>query len=173
MNILFINGANAKTSRLTATVQYMSDNLRASGVHVSELHVIDLPAEDLILTKFGSEAIVNARKAVAEADVLFVATPVYKGAYSGILKSFLDLLPENALQQKVCVPVAIGGTLAHLLMLEYTLKPVLSILGANTIEHGVFAIDKQVRVTDEGMEMDAQLQQRIDGVLAPYRLLTV
>lgn len=173
MNVLFINGANAKTSRLTATVQYMSEALRKTGAEVSELHVIDIPADDLILTKFNSEAIQKARAVVENADVIFVATPVYKGTYSGILKSFLDVLPECALQGKTCIPVAMGGTIAHLLMLEYTLKPVLSILGATTIEHGVFAVDQQVRVIDGGVELEDKLQQRIDAVLATYSTLTV
>ena len=66
----------------------------------------------------------------------------------------LDLLDEKALAGKVVLPIATGGSPAHLLALEYGLKPVLSALGARHILAGVYATDKQVRV---------------DGRPAPYR----
>lgn len=173
MKILIINGANAKTSRLTALVNYIHSSLASQEVQIKTLDVISIPTEDLILTKFGSPAIIEARQLVEEADILFVATPVYKGSYSGILKTFLDLLPECSLQEKVCIPIAMGGTVAHLLMLEYTLKPVLSILGATTIEHGVFALDKQVTITANGVDIDEELKTRIDKAIDQYRMLAV
>lgn len=63
--------------------------------------------------------------AQAAADVVIVATPIYKAAYSGLLKVFLDLLPPDALRGKTVLPLAMGGSLAHLLALDYALKPVL------------------------------------------------
>ena len=173
MNILIINGANAKSSRLTALVNYVHSTLASQGMQVKTLDVISIPAEDLILTKFGSPTIIEARQLVEEADILFVATPVYKGSYSGILKTFLDLLPECSLKEKVCVPIAMGGTMAHLLMLEYTLKPVLSILGSTAIEHGVFALDKQVTITANGVDINEELKARIDKAIEQYSTLPV
>lgn len=173
MNILIINGANAKTSRLTALVDYVHSTIDSQGVQIKTLDVISIPAEDLILTNFSSAAIIEARQLVEAADLLFIATPVYKGSYSGILKTFLDLLPECSLQEKVCIPIAMGGTVAHLLMLEYTLKPVLSILGSTDIAHGVFALDKQVTKTATGVEIDDELKTRIDKVIQQYSPLTI
>ena len=72
MNILIINGANAKTSRLTALVNYVHSTLASQEVQIKTLDVISIPAEDLILTKFGSPAIIEARQLVEEADILFV-----------------------------------------------------------------------------------------------------
>ena len=63
--------------------------------------------------------------------------------------------------------------MAHLLMLEYTLKPVLSILGATAIEHGVFALDKQVTVTADGAQIDEELKARIDKAIEQYSTLPV
>ena len=54
------------------------------------------------------------------------------------------MLPERALQGKVVLPLATGGTVAHLLAVDYALKPVLSALKAQEILHGVFADDSQV-----------------------------
>jgi FMN reductase len=49
------------------------------------------------------------------------------------LKTYLDLLPQKALVGKRIVPIAIGGSLGHLLAIENALKPVLSVLGATEI----------------------------------------
>ena len=73
-----------------------------------------------------------------------MATPVYKAAYSGALKTLLDLLPERALEHKVVLPLATGGSLARMLAVDYALKPVLSALKAQEVLHGVFADDSQI-----------------------------
>jgi FMN reductase len=59
-----------------------------------------------------------------------VATPVYKAAYSGLLKVFLDVLPQTALKGKLVLPLATGGSPHHMLALDYALRPVLQSLGA-------------------------------------------
>ena len=70
-----------------------------------------------------------------------MATPVYKAAYSGLLKAFLDLLPSSALAEKGVLPIATAGSLAHCLVLEYALKPVLAALGASTFLPAVCLLD--------------------------------
>ena len=61
------------------------------------IQVTDLPAEDLVHAKFDSPAIQDALAIVDAADAVIVATPVYKAAYSGVLKLFLDLIPQEGL----------------------------------------------------------------------------
>ena len=74
----------------------------------------------------------------------------------------LDLLDEKALAGKVVLPIATGGSPAHLLALEYGLKPVLS-LGARHILAGVYATDKQVRVDEAGQpHIDDDVRQRLE-----------
>jgi hypothetical protein len=58
---------------------------------------------------------------------------VYKASFSGALKTLLDLFPERALEGKVVLPFATGGTIAHMLAVDYALKPVLSALKAQEI----------------------------------------
>jgi len=100
---------------------------------------------------------------VASADVVVVATPVYKAAYSGVLKVFLDLLPQTALKGKTVLPLATGGSPHHMLALDYALRPVLQSLGAKHILPGIYATDAQVVLTPEGASpWDADLAQRLD-----------
>ena len=93
-------------------------------------------------------------------------TPVYKASYSGILKTYLDLIPQKGLENKTILPIVIGGSSAHLLMIEYALKPVLSALGANQFTQGVYVVDQQIERLDGnrfilGEEAQERLVMRI------------
>jgi FMN reductase len=73
-----------------------------------------------------------------------VATPVYKAAYSGILKAFLDLLPQFGLTNKLVLPLATGGSQSHMLALDYALRPVLSSLNPKHVLPSIYATEAQV-----------------------------
>jgi FMN reductase len=83
------------------------------------------------------------------ADAVVVATPVYKAAYSGLLK-VLDVLPQTALKGKLVLPLATGGSPHHMLALDYALRPVLQSLGARHILPGIYATDQGVPLLPEG-----------------------
>lgn len=102
------------------------------------------------------------------ADGLIVATPIYKASFSGALKTLLDLLPERALDGKVVLPLATGGTVAHLLAVDYALKPVLNALKAQEILHGVFADDSQVIDYQHKPHFTPNLQTRLDTALETF-----
>lgn len=86
---------------------------------------------------------------VAKADALVVATPIHKAACSGLLKTFLDLLPQHAFAGKPVLPLATGGSPAHFLALDYSLRPVLTALGAQ-VAQGWFVLDRHITVTPDG-----------------------
>ena len=122
----------------------------------------------LLYARFDSPALKTFTEQLQQADGLIVATPVYKAAYSGALKTLLDLLPERALQGKVVLPLATGGTVAHLLAVDYALKPVLSALKAQEILHGVFADDSQVIDYQHKPLFTPNLQTRLDTALETF-----
>jgi FMN reductase len=68
---------------------------------------------------------------------------VYKAAYTGLLKSFLDLLPQYALAGKTVLPLVTGGTPAHVLAIDYALCPVLASMGAH-VGQGYFLLDQLI-----------------------------
>jgi FMN reductase len=105
----------------------------------------------------------QAVEQLRRADVVVIATPVYKAAYSGVLKVFLDLLPQSALKGKTVLPLATGGSPHHMLALDYALRPVLQSLAARQILPGVYATDGQVTLQPEGAyQLQAELAQRLD-----------
>jgi FMN reductase len=134
----------------------------------SSIVLRELPPAQLLSADAQHPALRAAIQAVAHADLVLFSTPIYKAAYSGLLKVFLDLLPSDALRGKTVLPLATGGSLAHFLALEYALKPVLSSLGARDILDGVFATDAQL-VAHElgGFVPDSDLVDRLDRALQP------
>jgi len=69
---------------------------------------------------------------LAEADLVIVATPTYKGSYTGLLKAFLDHIDGGTLRGITAVPVTTVGSPAHTLAADVHLRPLLIELGAST-----------------------------------------
>ena len=166
MSVLLIAGSPSDRSRTAALLEAAGQRLEARGVLVDRLRVRDLSPQALLLADFGHPSISQATGQVAAADVVIVATPVYKAAYSGVLKVFLDVLPQDAFKGKTVLPLATGGSPNHMLALDYALRPVLQSLGARHILSGIFAIDSQVTLSPEGSySVSAEIGERLDAAV--------
>jgi SsuE family FMN reductase len=104
--------------------------LLARSFEVETVAVRDLPAEDLLHGRAEAPEIARVIALVEAADAVVVTTPIYKASFSGLLKTLLDVLPQFALRGKSVLPVATGGATAHILALDYALRPVLMSMGA-------------------------------------------
>lgn len=165
-----IAGSPSERSRTAALLEGAGTRLESRGVQVDRLKVRNLSPQALLLADFGHASIIEAQKRVADASVLVIATPVYKAAYSGILKVFLDVLPQTALKGKTVLPLATGGSPHHMLALDYALRPVLQSLGAKHILPGIYATDGQVALLPEGgyqiePEVGARLDEAVDTLI--------
>lgn len=159
---VIINGGNTRKSRVTAVHQQVEKLLGQEDIGHHSIYVHELPATDLLTANFASEEILRANEQVAEAEIVVVITPIYKASYTGILKTYLDLLPQKALVGKRIVPIAVGGSLGHLLAIEYALKPVLSVLGATEILNTVYILDRQIeRLEADEYRIDEEAEQRL------------
>ncbi|NIG17845.1 NADPH-dependent FMN reductase [Pantoea sp. Al-1710] len=168
MRVITLAGSPRFPSRSTAMLSLCQHALEARGVEVIPWNIHNFQPDDLLYARFDSPAL-NALKAdLALADGLIVATPIYKASFSGALKTLLDLLPERALEHKVVLPLASGGSASHLLAVDYALKPVLNALKAQEVLHGVFATDTQIVNYDRQPELDPQLAKRIDDALDTF-----
>jgi FMN reductase len=163
MSILLLAGSPSERSRSAALLDAVSQRLRGRGPLVERLHIRDLSPQALLLADSAHRSIAAAIDQVARARALVIATPVYKAAYSGVLKVFLDLLPQTALKDKVVLPIATGGSPNHMLALDYALRPVLQSLSARHILPGVYATDAQVTLTPEGAHhLSGDISDRLD-----------
>lgn len=167
MSVLLIAGSPTEHSRSATLLGGVEQRLHAAvddrRLRVDRLRIRDLSPQALLLADWGHASVVRAIEQVANARALVVATPVYKAAYSGVLKVFLDLLPQTALKGKVVLPIATGGSPHHMLALDYALRPVLQSLGARHILPGVYASDSQIpKDEDGGYLIEGDIAQRLD-----------
>jgi len=166
MSVLLIAGSPSERSRTAALLESVGQRLQLRGALVDRLRVRDLSPQALLLADFGHSSISQAIGQVAQAQVIVVATPVYKAAYSGVLKVFLDLLPQDAFKGKTVLPLATGGSSNHMLALDYALRPVLQSLGARHILSGIFAVDSQVALSPEGAySVSTDIGERLDAAV--------
>ncbi|WP_431096617.1 NADPH-dependent FMN reductase [Polaromonas aquatica] len=166
-SVLLIAGSPSEQSRSAALLDSVSDRLALrGGLVVDRLNIRELPAQALLLAEWGHPAIVKAIDQIARARAVVVATPVYKAAYSGLLKVLLDLLPQTALKEKTVLPLATGGSPHHMLALDYALRPVLQALAARHILPGVYATDSQVpQSADKRYEVSPEITVRLDDAV--------
>jgi FMN reductase len=165
-SVLVISGSPSATSRTERLAASVAARIVARNVQASLLDVRSLSAEDLMHARFDSPAIIEASARVAAADGIVVATPIYKAAYSGLLKTFLDLLPQFGLRGKVVLPLATGGSVAHVLAIDYALRPVLSSLDPLHVVNGLFVLDKQITVLEGGaIQLEPEVDERLGSVL--------
>jgi FMN reductase len=131
-----------------------SEALEEATLEVVELRPLAHAIADNLVTGFPSGALAEAISTVRRADGLIVVTPVFAASYSGLFKSFFDVLEEGALDGKPVLIAATAGTARHSLVLEHALRPLFSYLHAVVVPTGVFA------ATDDFG--DAGLDRRIE-----------
>jgi FMN reductase len=166
MSIVALAGSPSANSRSTALLRHVLSRF-ADDEPRTEIVLRDLPATALVRADFDDPAIRRAREQVAAARLVVIATPIYKASFSGLLKTFLDLLPQDALRGKTVLALGTGGSVAHLLALDYALKPVLAALGARHILDAIYAVDAQFTPhAVHGHVADDEVAQRIARALA-------
>ncbi|GIQ69680.1 NAD(P)H-dependent FMN reductase [Xylanibacillus composti] len=164
-SVVILSGSPTANSRLNAFIQASCEKLAYSGIEVKTVHIAELPAKDLVRADFQSEAIQEKVNWVKEAQAVLIASQVYQASYTGVLKLFLDMLPQKGLHNKIVLPLFVGGSMAHLLAMDYALKPVISALSGRHILAGVYGVDKMIARVDDGFEMDDELHQRLQQAL--------
>jgi FMN reductase len=167
--IVTLSGSPSQASRTFLLARQISDRLAADGFEVDLIDVRALPAADLVAGRADAPGIREAVALLLRAQGVVVATPVYKAAYAGVLKTFLDLMPQFGLQGKSVLPIATGGSLAHVLSIDYALRPVLASMGAGHVTNGYFFLDKQLeRLDDDHLHIDPAALERFAPVYRDF-----
>lgn len=126
--------------RLAAeTVKALAGHDIEASVDVIELRDYAHDITNNLLTGFAPPALETAINTVVSADALIAVTPIFSTSYSGLFKSFIDVLDPDALTG---TPVLIGanaGTARHSLAIDYAIRPLFAYLHAEAVSTGVFA----------------------------------
>jgi FMN reductase len=162
-----LGGSPSAPSTTWRLLQLLGERLAALGHRTLALQVRELPAAALLRADRDDPALREALAMVADADAVVVATPVYKASFSGLLKVFLDLLPQDGLAGKLVLPLATGGSQSHMLALDYALRPVLASLGPRHILPSIYATSGQLPWHPvHGLQPAAPIAARIDEGVA-------
>lgn len=116
-----------------------TDQDRPVEVRVIELRDLAVDIAGNLVSGFPSATLEEAIGAVTGADGLIAVTPVFTASYSGLFKSFFDLVENTALTGKPVVVAATGGTARHSLVLEHAMRPLFAYLRAVTLPTSVYA----------------------------------
>lgn len=166
--VITIAGSPSLQSRSGAVLEYARQRIEQTGLSTRALRVRDLPAEDLLYARFDSPAIKEWTAALRQARGLVIAAPIYKASFSGILKAWFDLLPQGIFADKVILPIATGGSPAHLLAIDYALRPVLAALGGHQTLQGVYIVDSQIEVTPSSIELEEMIELRLQSAIHAF-----
>jgi FMN reductase len=108
-------------------------------IDVVEVREVALDVATATITRFPSPALARALAIVTEADGVIAVSPVFNASYSGLFKSFMDLLEPAALTARPVLVAATGGSERHSLVLDHALRPLFSYLHALVLPTGVYA----------------------------------
>ncbi|MFD7692113.1 FMN reductase [Streptomyces sp. NPDC059374] len=151
-----------------SSTRLLADRLAASAgrqadadVEVVELRELAVEIAQNFTNGFPGRRLAAALDAVTSADGLIVVTPVFSASYSGLFKSFFDVIDKDALAGVPVLIAATGGTARHSLVLDHALRPLFAHLKAVVVPTGVYAASE-----DWGAEgLDGRIE-RAAGELA-------
>ena len=158
-------------SRSTALLSYAETLLQEAGFNLQRFDLGDFPAEDLLGAHRDSEAAISFNQALAAADGVVIAGPVYKSTYNAVLKGILDLVAKKGLAGKAVVTLTTVGNPDHRLLLERHLRPLLAIADARIVVEGAFAADDELPWPDEAdqLVLGETVQARVQAAVRRLR----
>ena len=147
MKLIVVSAGLSTPSSTRLLADRLAESARdelAAREHTASTEVVELRelAGDIanhIVTGFPPPRLAAAIDSVTAADGLIVVTPVFAASYSGLFKSFFDVIDPDALSGKPVLIAATGGTARHSLVLEHAVRPLFSYLRAVVVPTAVFA----------------------------------
>ena len=169
LRLVAVSGGLQRPSKAAALAEHLMDLIAEEVLCEQRLVELGQLAPHLAGATWRShlpETVERELAAVEQADILVVATPVYRGSYTGLFKHFFDFIDQDALIDKPVLLAATGGSERHALMIDHQLRPLFSFFQARTLPLGVYATDKDF--TDYRLQDEALLQR---ATLAVQRAL--
>ena len=163
LRLVAVSGGLQRPSKAAALAEYLLE-LIAEEVpceqHLVELGQLTPQFAGAVWRSQLSDTVEAALATVESADVLVVATPFYRGSYTGLFKHFFDFIDQDALIDKPVLLAATGGSERHALVIDHQLRPLFSFFQARTLPLGIYATDKDFvdyRVQNKALIQRARL----------------
>ena len=137
-------------------------------VDVVELRDLAVDIANNFVTGYAAPRLAEVIAGVEASDGIIAVTPVFSASYSGLFKSFIDVLDPKSLDGKAVLLGATGGTDRHQMVLDYALRPLFSYLRTRIAATGVFAGPQDWGTADDG---GSSLAARIDRAAGEFTRL--
>ncbi|WFR79867.1 FMN reductase [Janthinobacterium rivuli] len=163
LRLVAVSGGLQRPSKAAALAEHLMDLIAEEVLCEQRLVELGQLAPQLAGATWRShlpDTVERELAAVEQADILVVATPVFRGSYTGLFKHFFDFIDQDALIDKPILLAATGGSERHALMIDHQLRPLFSFFQARTLPLGVYATDKDFldyRLQDEALIQRAAL----------------
>ncbi|USJ02789.1 FMN reductase [Xanthomonas prunicola] len=163
LRVVAVSGGMQRPSKAVALAEHLLELITAQ--LPCERHLVEIGA---LAPQFAGApwrshlpgTVEQALALVEQADVLVVATPVYRGSFTGLFKHFFDFIDQDALIDTPVLLAATGGSDRHALMIDHQLRPLFSFFQARTLPLGVYATDRDFldyRVHNDALAERARL----------------
>ncbi|WP_300265865.1 FMN reductase [Microbacterium sp.] len=140
--VVAVSGSLHEPSKTTALIRAISGAIAERApvdVTVIELTEIGPELAGALRRDQLTPAVEDQLRAIEEADLLIVGSPVYRASFTGLFKHLFDFIGQYALTGKPVLLAATGGGERHALMIEHQLRPLFSFFQALTLPVGVYA----------------------------------
>ena len=146
LKIVAVSGGLQRPSRTLALVEHLLEGL--TDAVAADTRLIELGE---IVPRFGNvlqrshlpPEIESILRDIETADLLLVASPIYRGSYTGLFKHLFDFVHHESLIDVPVLLAATGGSDRHALAIDHQLRPLFSFFQAHTLPIGVYATDKE------------------------------
>ena len=174
LKIVAVSGGLQRPSRTLALVEQLLEGL--NDAVPARTRLIELGE---LVPKFGSvlqraqlpREVESVLRDIETADLLLVASPIYRGSYTGLFKHLFDFVHHESLIDVPVLLAATGGSDRHALAIDHQLRPLFSFFQAHTLPIGVYATDKEFdnyRITSDALRARIALAvERAVPVLRP------
>lgn len=160
LRVVAVSGGLQRPSRAATLAEHLSDLIAAKipcQRHLIELGQLAPQLAGTVRRSQLPDTVERELAAVEQADVLVVATPVYRGSYTGLFKHFFDFIDQDALVDMPVLLAATGGSERHALMIDHQLRPLFSFFQTRTLPLGVYATDRDF--AGDGLHNDDLIQR--------------
>ena len=171
LNVVGVSGSLQTPSKTTVLVQGILDAVERevpTSTHLVELHALGPQLAGALRRDELPASAEKELRAIEAADLLVVASPVYRASFTGLFKHLFDFVGQYALIDKPVLLAATGGSDRHALMLEHQLRPLFGFFQAITLPIGVYASDADFTKYEIS---NPELQERIELAVARARPL--
>lgn len=166
-SIIGVSGSPSPVSKTASLVDHVLQRLGRSDPE-QHLRLAQLDPASLLRGDPENPSFKRAVELMENAEGVVIATPIFKASFSGLLKSFLDVLPQFGLAGKIVLPLATGGSPAHVLALDYALRPVLQSMGARHIVQAVFVNASHLQIDEGSLKISPESAALLDEAVLHF-----